>query len=237
MIEKSVPKWFLYVTLDAAMKRASSIQKVALYARVSTKDKGQDTENQLGQLREFCEKQGWEIAGEYVDHESAFSGKRRTRFDQLFTDAQQRKFDLVLFWSLDRFSREGTLSTLKKLDELEKYGVFWRSLMEPYLDSAGIFRDVVVSLISTVARQESARRSERSKAAIEKLRRQGKTEHLGRPQLIVNRKRIQDLHKTGLSIRKIAAEVGLEAPPPFTGSSGARRRHSGRGPGGPVTST
>src|ERR1700694_1505907 len=103
-------------TVVSAMKRAAKIEKVALYARVSTKDGRQDTENQLIALREYCVKQGWEIAGEYVDHESGGTSKRQ-HFQRLFADACRREFDLVLFWSLDRFSREGVLATLQHLEE------------------------------------------------------------------------------------------------------------------------
>jgi DNA invertase Pin-like site-specific DNA recombinase len=75
--------------------------KVAIYARVSTKDKGQDTVNQLAQLREFAAKQNWAIFREYVDHESAAKSDR-TEFQRMFEDASRRKFDLLLFWALDR---------------------------------------------------------------------------------------------------------------------------------------
>jgi len=82
--------------------------RAALYARVSTRDKGQDTENQLSQLREFAHSQGWTITGEYTDR---VTGKHsdREQFQKLFQDASQRKFDTVLFWSLDRFSVRGFL--------------------------------------------------------------------------------------------------------------------------------
>jgi DNA invertase Pin-like site-specific DNA recombinase len=72
----------------------SKIEKVALYARVSTNDGRQDTENQLIQLREYCRKQGWAIAGEYVDHESGGTSTR-AYFQQMFVDAHRRRFDLV----------------------------------------------------------------------------------------------------------------------------------------------
>jgi|GEM_PF-2015409 len=88
--------------------------KVAVYARVSTKDKGQDTENQLAQLREFATKQGWTIYREYVDHESG-AKTDRPEFRQMFEDASRRKFDLLLFWALDRLSREGALKTVQHL--------------------------------------------------------------------------------------------------------------------------
>src|SRR5215469_15090026 len=102
MARRSVSNRLLYDTLRAAMKqRLASIKLVALYARVSTKDGRQDTENQLIALRDYCAKQGWKISGEYVDHETGGTSKR-PRFQQMFTDARTRKFDLVLFWSLDR---------------------------------------------------------------------------------------------------------------------------------------
>ena len=80
----------------------------AIYARVSTRDKGQDFTNQLFALRDFAAKQGWAIVNEYIDQQSAKDDDRE-QFRQLFTDASQRRFDVLLFWSLDRLSREGVL--------------------------------------------------------------------------------------------------------------------------------
>ena len=192
----------------AAMKRTAKIEKVALYARVSTKDGRQDTENQLIALRDYCRKQGWEIADEYVDHETGGTSNR-PHFQQMFADARVRKFDLVLFWSLDRLSREGVSATLNHLERLTGYGVNWRSFTEEYLDSCGLFRDAVLSILATIAKQERVRRSERASAAIARLRRQGKTEHLGRPRLVVDRAKARKLHKEGQSVRNIAAELGV----------------------------
>ncbi|MGC1298852.1 MAG: recombinase family protein, partial [Alloacidobacterium sp.] len=70
--------------------------RVAIYARVSTKDKGQEVENQLRQLREFSVLQGWTNVREYVDHESG-STNERAEFQAMFRDASQRKFDVLLF--------------------------------------------------------------------------------------------------------------------------------------------
>jgi DNA invertase Pin-like site-specific DNA recombinase len=86
----------------------------AIYARVSTKDKGQTNENQLRELRAFAERLGYTIYQEYCDQESGGSTER-PEFKQLFVDAHQRLFDVVLFWSLDRFSREGVTETLNHL--------------------------------------------------------------------------------------------------------------------------
>jgi DNA invertase Pin-like site-specific DNA recombinase len=189
-------------------QRIATIKRVALYARVSTKDGRQDTENQLIALREYCGKQGWEITGEYVDHETGGTSKR-PHFQRMFADARARQFDLVLFWSLDRLSREGVSATLNHLERLTAAGVNWRSFTEEYLDSCGIFRDAVLSILATIAKQERVRRSERAAAAIARLRRAGHTEHLGRPRLVVDRAKARQLHEQGLSVRKIAGQMGL----------------------------
>jgi DNA invertase Pin-like site-specific DNA recombinase len=83
---------------------------IAIYARVST-DK-QDNDNQLIQLREFASKQGWIIVAEYVDTVSGSGKKERPQFKRMILEASQRQFDLLLFWKLDRLSREGTRRTL-----------------------------------------------------------------------------------------------------------------------------
>src|ERR1039458_4829746 len=100
--------------------------KTALYARVSMKDRGQDTENQLIQLRTFAASQGWTITAEYVDRASGKRGDRE-QFQRMFTAASKREFDILLFWSLDRLSREGTVATLNHLERLTIYGVNYRS--------------------------------------------------------------------------------------------------------------
>jgi DNA invertase Pin-like site-specific DNA recombinase len=192
---------------DYVKKKQSDVQRVALYARVSTKD-GQETENQLIALRDYCRKQGWRIAGEYVDRASGGTS-RRPEFMRLFEHARLRKFDLVLFWSLDRFSREGVLETLNHLQRLTTFGVNWMSLQEQYLSSIGPFADAVLAILACIARQERIRRSERAQAAIERLRRQGKTDHLGRPALVVDREKASELWRRGRTVRQIAAELGI----------------------------
>jgi DNA invertase Pin-like site-specific DNA recombinase len=81
--------------------------------------------------------------------------------------------DLVLFWSLDRLSREGVLQTLNYLNRLSSYGVGYRSFTEQYFDSCGIFREAVIAILATVAKQERLRISERTKAGLESARRKG----------------------------------------------------------------
>jgi DNA invertase Pin-like site-specific DNA recombinase len=179
---------------------------VALYSRVSTKDKGQDTQNQLLQLREFCSKQGWSIVREYVDYAS---GKRadRDEFQQMFDAASRRPFDLVLFWSLDRFSREGVCETLMHLQRLTTIGISYKSFTEQYLDSCGLFRDVVVSVLAAIAKQERVRLSERTVAGLERARLLGRVG--GRPRKECDRDKLTELRRSGLSPAQIATQTGL----------------------------
>jgi DNA invertase Pin-like site-specific DNA recombinase len=186
------------------MKKAST--RVALYARVSTKDKRQDTENQLVQLRQFCETQGFSVVHEYVDRAT---GKRsdREQFQRLFQDASQRQFDVVLFWSLDRFSREGVRETLNHLERLTSYGVNWRSFTEQYLDSCGIFADAVIGILAVIAKQERVRLSERTLAGLARARKQGRVG--GRPKVVYDRTKADRLRKAGKSLREIADDLGI----------------------------
>ena len=181
--------------------------KIAIYARVSTKDKGQDTENQLRELRQFAEASGWTIYKEYADQASGgIRGEDRTGFAAMFDDARKKRFKLVLFWSLDRLTREGALPTLQYLNELTGYGCNWKSFTEQYLDSTGMFRDAVISILAAIAKQEKARISERTKAGMETARRRGKT--LGRPRKSVDVERIRAMHAEGKGVILIARELG-----------------------------
>jgi DNA invertase Pin-like site-specific DNA recombinase len=89
------------------------MKRIAIYARVSTLSR--ETENQLDQMRRFAASQRWEIHQGYIDHESGKHADRH-EFQQLFDDASRRAFDGVLFWALDRFTREGPLETLQHLN-------------------------------------------------------------------------------------------------------------------------
>src|SRR6516162_5112281 len=183
--------------------------KVAIYARVSTRDKGQDVRNQLEQLRAYCDKQGWEIVNEYIDQRSGKNGDR-DQFQRMMSHAYQREFDLVLFWSLDRFSREGSFETLQYLKKLDSHGVAFKSFTEQYLDGTGIFKDAIIAILGALANQERVRLSERVHAGLERARKQGRVG--GRPR--INRKhdkdaaKIRQLRDDGQSYAEIADELG-----------------------------
>lgn len=183
--------------------------KLALYARVSTKDKGQDHENQLRELRAFVARksgEGWELEKEYVDKASGKTADRPA-FRRMFEDASRKQFDMVLFWSLDRFSREGVLETLQHLQRLSSYGVEWWSFREEYLRSIGVFKEAVLAILAAIAKQERVRISERVQAGLSRAKAQGKT--LGRPRAAVRSEHVRSLRERGMSIREIAEQVAV----------------------------
>ena len=153
------------------------MRQTAIYVRVSTEK--QEAENQLLQLREFAKRSGWQIYKEYVD---IISGTRdsRPQFDLMFAEAHKKQFDVVLFWALDRFSRSGTLYTLQKLTELTNLGIDYESYQEQYLRTSGQFKDVVISIMATLAKAERDRISERTKAGLARARKQGRLKPRGK---------------------------------------------------------
>src|SRR5437899_9960516 len=179
---------------------------VAIYCRVSTRDRGQEFTNQLLALREFAAKQGWVIVNEYIDQQSAKDDDRE-QFRQMFQDASQRRFDVLLFWSLDRLTREGVLETLQHLRRLTSYGVAWRSFTEQYLDSTGIFREAVIGILAAIAKQERVRLGERTRAGLARVRREGK--RLGRPAAKVDVSAIRALRIQGESWSEVSRRTGL----------------------------
>ena len=141
-----------------------------------------------------------------IDQTNFSCGKDRATADQL-EDARLKHFDMVLFWALDRFSREGTLKTLEYLQRLDTFGVAWKSFTEQYLDSTGMFRDAVIAILATIAKQERVRLSERTKAGLAIARSKGR--QIGRPRLKVHSSDVARLKAQGLSLRAIGRELGV----------------------------
>src|SRR4029450_3329250 len=79
-------------------------KRVAIYARVSTVDKGQDPETQLLRLREYAAQRAFVVVGEYVDYASG-PREDRPQYQALFSAARRRQLDVVLVWRYDRFAR------------------------------------------------------------------------------------------------------------------------------------
>lgn len=153
--------------------------RIAIYARVSKNDESQDPMNQIIPLRDYAKALGGEVANEYIDLASGSNGDR-AGFNQMLNDADKRKFDLLLVSALDRLTREGISNTLGYLERLKRNGVALKTLQESWLDTRdeGIGQ-LLLAIFSWVAQQERRRIIERTKAGLERARREGK--QLGRP--------------------------------------------------------
>ena len=181
--------------------------KCIIYTRVSTDM--QDTENQIAQLREYADKQHWEIVTVKTDICSGNkSADARTGLKEVFDLARKRKFDILLFWSLDRLSREGTRQTLEYLSRFDGYKVKWHSYTEEYISSLGIFADAIISLMACLAKQERIRISERTKAGLARVRAKGTA--LGRPRTKIEViLKAKELRLNGLSFSAIGRELNV----------------------------
>jgi len=151
--------------------------KAVIYARVSTDE--QDTDNQIAQLTSWSSSRGWEIADVYKENESAWRDGHQKELAQLIVDARKGKFDAVLVWALDRLSREGSLAILTLVSKLKTCGVKVISYQELWTEAPGELGELLYAISGWVARMESQRRSERTKAGLARVKAQGKC--LGRP--------------------------------------------------------
>jgi DNA invertase Pin-like site-specific DNA recombinase len=173
---------------------------------VSTKDKGQDTENQLLQLRDYCTRQGWQIVGEYLDNVSGKTAERDS-FKRLFVDASRRIFDVVLVWALDRFTREGVLETFEHIRNLTRFGIQFESYSEAHFRTTGPAGELMLAIAAWIAKQERLRISDRTKAGLARAKAHGQV--LGRRPKVFRRDQAAELRAEGKSWRQIEALMGV----------------------------
>ena len=180
------------------------MKRVAIYVRVSTSDKRQDTETQLLPLREYVKQREWEIYKIYEDQESG-SKENRPKLLELLQDAKRLKFDAVLVFRFDRFSRS-TKQLIESLETFKALKIDFISYQEA-IDTTTPAGAVMFTMISAFAQFERAIIQERVRAGINRARADGKI--LGRPKAPINLQELFKLKSQGLSIRKIAGELGV----------------------------
>jgi len=151
--------------------------RAVIYSRVSTQD--QSTDNQVPVLEAWAKQRGYEVVDYYVESESAWKAGHQAELKRLTEDARRHRFDVVLVWALDRLSREGSAAILNIINTLGQYRVKVLSYQESWTEAPGQLGELLFAIAGWVAKMESERRSERTKAGLERARRQGKK--LGRP--------------------------------------------------------
>lgn len=188
-----------------ASSKTVDSSRAAIYARVSTGH--QDPENQVLKLREFAGEHGYQLTLEYVDQESGRSSSR-TAFRQMMHDARRRRFDTLLFFSFSRLTREGPQRTAWYLHELEQAGISYISVSErDWLDTTGKWAFVITMMMATIAQMEVDQLSARTRAGLDRARRQGK--QLGRPRQFVDLEAAAQLRASGASLAEVSRRLRI----------------------------
>jgi len=180
-------------------------KRMALYARVSTVDKGQDPETQLLVLREYAARRAYVIVGEYVDYASG-TREDRPQYQALFAAARRRQVDIVLVWRYDRFARS-TQALVQALKEFHSLGVDFISYQEN-IDTTTPQGEMIFTVMASLAQFESTLMSERVKAGMARAKAQGK--RISRAPIAKGiQVRIAELHAQGTSLHQISKQLGL----------------------------
>jgi putative DNA-invertase from lambdoid prophage Rac len=192
----------------------------AIYARVSTED--QHCELQLAELGGFAARSGWDTA-QYIDKLSGKAGVRRPQLEKLLADARLRKFDIVLVWKLDRFSRS-LQDLMSQVETLDRAGVrFIVPSMNIDTDQKSPMGRFIIHMFGAFAEFERALIVERVNAGVaeymrafaagkigkDRHSRSGKDLPAGRPRHVFRRDRAVALRAAGKSWRYIEAELGV----------------------------
>ena len=179
--------------------------RVGLYARVSTLDKGQDTEVQLTDLRSYTQARGWVVVSEYIDKGQSGAKDRRPELDRLMKDARKRKIDLVLCWRLDRLGRS-LKHLIFTLDELQSIGVGFISYNEN-IDLTSSTGRLMFQLLGAFAEFEKNTIRDRVIAGLNHAKRKGTK--LGRPGIELDPDKLIELRGQGLTMRAMANELNV----------------------------
>jgi len=195
--------------MEVAMAREILQQsfRVATYARVSTANNGQDPSLQTRELKEYCERRGWQLAGEYVDVGISGAKEKRPELDRLMADAYKRRFDVVIVWKFDRFARSVS-HLLRALETFKALGLEFVSFSEQ-LDTSTPAGKLVFTVLGAVAELERSLIIERVRAGMRNAKAKGK--RIGRPPKTHldqdARRSIWEAHKLGgLSLRQLATQ-------------------------------
>jgi DNA invertase Pin-like site-specific DNA recombinase len=179
--------------------------RVAIYARVSTQNHGQDVTTQTRELEQFAQARGWYLVDSFLDIGISGSKDKRPELDRLMADAHKRRFDVVVVWRFDRFARSVS-HLLRALETFNALGIAFVSLSEQ-MDTTTPTGKMVFTVLGAVAELERSLIVERVRAGLRNARAKGK--RLGRPKKIVDVSRIAILRNQGLSWARIAERLDV----------------------------
>jgi putative DNA-invertase from lambdoid prophage Rac len=209
----------LFCTISS--RKTLKIMRCAIYARVSTTD--QNCDMQLREIREYCDRRGWSVAGEYVDTGVSGSKRSRPELDRMMKDAQQHRVDCVIVWKLDRFGRS-VLHLNEALGSLRSWGVRFICITQSIdTDQSNPTSNLLLNMLAAIAEFEREMIRERVNAGLKSYRdayaagqigkkrcsRSGKNLPVGRQRRIFSREKAHELREQGKSIREIARLLGI----------------------------
>jgi DNA invertase Pin-like site-specific DNA recombinase len=180
------------------------LMRAAIYARVST-HAGQNPEMQLAEVREYCARRGWEIAGEYVDTGVSGARERRPELDRMLAACRRRQADAVVVYRYDRFARS-LRQLVNALCDFDALGIQFVSLHEG-VDTSTPNGRLVFGIFASIAEFERELIRDRVRSGLAVARAQGK--RIGRPRVDVDTARVAELRAAGRSWAEIAREMGL----------------------------
>ena len=160
---------------------------------------------QLRELREYCKRRNWTVAGEYVDVGISGAKEKRPELDRLTADAHRRRFDAVVVWKFDRFARSVS-HLLRALETFHALGIEFVTLTEG-VDTSTPAGKMVFTVLGAVAELERSLISERVKAGLRNAKAKGR--HVGRPKVSLDTSEIARLRNEGLSWLKISEQLGV----------------------------
>lgn len=195
-------------------------RRVVLLGRVSRGERTQDPESQLVALRAAAQRFGWVVVKELSLKLSAWDDEKAAQLQAAaLAPIEAGEADTVAVWAWDRFDRGGIESAFRLLARLERHlGAAFYSLQEPFLSTATAdpeTRELMIALAAWAAKRESQRKSERlrAKAAAKRNRAEagGGRALWGRGRMPTSQDlaRMGSLREGGLTIRAIAADLGL----------------------------
>lgn len=183
------------------MKAKTERRRAAFYARISTKEGRQFTENQLDQMRDYAKHMDLKVCFEAID-EASGERNQRPGLDSIMEKASQGVFDVLLVWDLSRLTRGGPAQAFTFIAQLKAFKVEFWSFTEPHFRTDGPAGELFIAIAAYIAQAENANRRERIKAGMQRARASGK--HVGRRRRVLNRDAILLDHATGLTFREIA---------------------------------
>jgi DNA invertase Pin-like site-specific DNA recombinase len=176
------------------------MKRAAIYLRVSSDE--QTYENQRPDIARVAETRGYRVVATYEEQASA--AKQRPSFARVMADAHRGAFDVLLVWSLDRFGRS-MVGNMQAVLDLDRRGVKVVSVREPWLDTEGAVRPLLIAIFSWVAEQEREQLIARTVAGMERARKNGI--RMGRPEVRIDIELARALHSQGESVRKISQRL------------------------------